>query len=394
YSNEEEAMDASQFDNMSRRLAGRSTRRDAVRTGGLMAAVAGAFGVRSVARAQDDDEDAEECTWAFRARVIGGPNEDAEYDGTMQVEIERDGAIDRGTLETDTNDEYQVVGNTRGKAISLRVKIGRDLALALTGVGDRDIRSCQGSISGTFAGPEYGDYGVWEITRRPGGGNGNDDGEDGPGGAGPIATATTGSGGGNPPGNPTPTPDDSGDSDPGPTNTPCAPQDCGLAKMWDPDQCMCVCYDGGVDCGPDVCCPSGAVCDGMGGCSCPPGTTLCGNACVAECSGSQILDYNTCTCTSDCPAGQVKCGNQCLGQCSPGTTLNTNTCMCEDICPAGQDFCNGACIDIVNDVNNCGFCGNNCPPGMPCIAGSCLCPPTMKYCASQQMCINNNAACN
>ena len=35
-------MDGSKFDDISRKLAHRSTRRDAVRTGGFMAAVAGA----------------------------------------------------------------------------------------------------------------------------------------------------------------------------------------------------------------------------------------------------------------------------------------------------------------------------------------------------------------
>lgn len=377
-------MDGSQFDDISRKFAGRTSRREAVRTGGIMAAVAGAFGVRSIAKAQDDEDDkSENCTWAFKAMVIDGPNEDAEYNGIMRVEIKRDGSIDVGALDTDTDEVYQVVGNTRGKAVSLRVKIGQDLALALTGVGDRDIKSCQGSISGTFAGPEYGDFGVWQITRRS-----SSDDEDGSPTA--VVTATAGSGG-NPPVNPSPTP---GSSNPKPTATACPPQDCGSVKTWDADQCACVCYEGGVDCGPDTCCPSGSVCDGAGGCYCPSGTVLCGNACVSECSGGQILDYNTCTCVSDCPAGQVKCNGQCYGQCNPGETFNTTTCTCDDICPAGQDFCNGNCIDIVNDENNCGACGNVCPPGMPCIAGGCKCPATMKYCASQQMCIDQNAVCS
>ncbi len=380
-------MDGSQFDNISRKFAGRSTRREAVRTGGIMAAVVGAFGVRSVAQAQDDDEnESENCTWAFKAMVIDGPNEDAEYDGIMRVSIERDGAIDVGALDTDAEDPYEVVGNARGKAISLRVKIGQDLALALTGVGDRDIKSCQGSISGTFAGPEYGDYGVWQITRRT---RSDDEEEEGDGSATAVATATAGSGG-NPPVNPTPTP---GSSNPGPTATPCAPEDCGLVKTWDADLCECVCYDGGVDCGPELCCPSGSICEGTSSCSCPPGTVLCGNACVSECAPGQILDYNTCTCTNDCPSGQVKCNGMCYGQCGPGKSFNANTCECDNICPAGQSFCNGACIDIVNDKNNCGSCGNVCPPGMPCIAGTCTCPATMKYCNITDKCIDENAIC-
>jgi hypothetical protein len=374
-------MDGSQFDEISRKLAHRSTRREAVRTGGVMAAVAGALGIRSVARAQDNDDEEQtyNCEWEFRALVVSGPNADATYDGQMQVTIERDGAIDEGTLESEGQQPYQIVGNTRGKAISLVIRISRELQLHLTGTGDRDIRSCEGQIAGTFAGPEFGDIGVWLISRRPpdNGDNGDDD---------FIAFPTPTQSSSNPgPGDPSPTP--------GPTSTPCPPQDCGVTKMWDPSQCMCVCYDNGVDCGPDTCCPQGSICQGGGGCACPSGTVLCGNACVSECPSGQILDYNSCTCTSDCPSGQVKCNGQCIGQCGPGETLNTSTCTCDDICPPGQDFCSGACIDIVNDEANCGSCGNDCPPGMPCIAGTCTCPATMKYCNASQSCIDSNATC-
>jgi hypothetical protein len=37
------------------------------------------------------------------------------------------------------------------------------------------------------------------------------------------------------------------------------------------------------------------------------------------------------------------------------------------------------CIDIVNDRNNCGVCGNACLPNVPCIAGSCQCPAGQNY---------------
>ncbi|HEY6565355.1 MAG TPA: hypothetical protein VIY86_12710, partial [Pirellulaceae bacterium] len=218
-------MDGSQFDSISKRFAGRTTRRDAVRTGSVMAAVVGAFGAKSIVRAQDDEDESQKCTWAFKAMVIDGPNKDAEYDGIMRVEIERDGAIDVGALNTDTDEAYQVVGNTRGKAISLRVKIGQDLALACTGVGDRDVKSCQGNIGGTFAGPEYGDFGVWQITRSSDNDDEDDDSDDDDDDdSNDIdATATAVAGGSNP--NPTATP---GSSGPGPTKTPCPPQDCGL----------------------------------------------------------------------------------------------------------------------------------------------------------------------
>jgi hypothetical protein len=30
---------------------------------------------------------------------------------------------------------------------------------------------------------------------------------------------------------------------------------------------------------------------------------------------------------------------------------------------------------------------------MPCIAGTCKCPATMKYCSASQSCIDENATC-
>jgi hypothetical protein len=381
-------MDGGQFDDISRKLASRTTRRDAVRKGGIMAAVAGALGIRSIAHAQDDDDPAEtfDCDWGFKALIIEGPNKDATFEGLMKVAIERDGAIDDGTLETEEPEPYRVVGNTRGKVLSLRITISNDEELACTGVGSRDIKSCQGRISGTLAGPEFGDIGVWEIVRRvqPGGGSGNGT---------AVASATAGSGGGNPQptpggGNPNPT------STPGASSTTCPPEDCGVTKMWDPQQCKCVCYDNGVDCGPDTCCPQGAICGSGGGCSCPPGTVICGNACVSECAPGSHLDYNTCTCVQGCGPGQVECNGNCVDQCDQDHVMNTSTCQCVSICGTGGKVCGGVCKDVTNDILNCGSCGNSCPLGQPCIAGTCKCPPGMDYyCTSSFKCAASQNDC-
>ena len=374
-------MDSGHFDDISRKLATRSNRRDAVRTGGVMAAMVGALGIRG-ARAQGDD-DVTSCTWLFEALVLQGPNEEATYEGTLTVDIEKDGSIDDGSLETEAEDPYKVVGYAKGKSLSLRITISDELALACTGVGERDIRSCEGQIDGTFAGPEFGDIGVWRIKRQLSSDNASPTAiATGTAAAGATATSTSGGGTGG------------GGGGTSPTNTPCAPEDCGLVKTWDADQCKCVCYDGAVDCGPDLCCPSGSVCTSSTSCECPAATVLCGNACTSDCSNQPgtFLDYNTCTCKQGCPSGQVLCNGNCVS-CSAQEQLNTSTCICEPLCPSGQQFCSGVCKDVVNDKNNCGACGNVCPSGMPCIAGSCTCPATYKYCASQSLCIPEANTC-
>jgi hypothetical protein len=47
------------------------------------------------------------------------------------------------------------------------------------------------------------------------------------------------------------------------------------------------------------------------------------------------------------------------------------------VCPDGTTDCSGICLDLQNDVNNCGTCGNICPEGQPgferaCAAGNCF----------------------
>src|SRR5215203_5414934 len=55
-----------------------------------------------------------------------------------------------------------------------------------------------------------------------------------------------------------------------------------------------------------------------------------------------------------CTAPKVRVGGQC-------------------VCPSGQTDCSGACVDLNTDRSNCGKCGNQCPEGVGCEAGSC--PP-------------------
>lgn len=102
-------------------------------------------------------------------------------------------------------------------------------------------------------------------------------------------------------------------------------------------------------------CPFGATCSN-GGCSCPPGQTVCGYTCV---------DLGTDD--ADCGACGVACG---AGSCSGGK------CVCDTTSSAIQQ-CGGwpVCVDTSSDPNDCGACSNICPLlNEACENGQCTCP--------------------
>ena len=153
-------------------------------------------------------------------------------------------------------------------------------------------------------------------------------------------------------------------------------------------------------------------CDGTGNCEqCPPGEVNCGGQCVdrdsdiSNCGscGNQCSSYHG---TPSCTSGE--CSISCeegWGDCdpTPGTGCETylwgdisNCGSCENMCPDvfGADsycllgectfFCyppcydcdgdpsNGCEINISDDTDNCGACGNVCDPDLNCVAGECI----------------------
>jgi hypothetical protein len=370
-------MDGNRFDALSRSLAETTSRRQTLRrfgAGGIGASLLGFAGLRNAA-AQDNED--KTCKLQLVATVAVGPDKDDVFEGELTMVISPEGAIDDGSLKTNDGDEYELVGQATGRALNLRITVADGQYLSLTGTGQQDIILCRGGIDGTFGGPQTGDLGTWYAARRARN-------------ATPTPTSSSGSDGSSGDGG-----DGGGES--GPTPTPCDSTgiDCGVTFVLDPATCQCVCPQPYTRCG-DSCCFGGAVCNDDGSCNCPDGTEPCQEVCTPSCPSGQYLDQNSCQCTSDtsCGQGETLCNGQCVSlNCPPNQLFDSGSCQCVNRCSSGQDYCNGNCIDVVNDATNCGSCGNVCPPGMPCIAGTCECPVSYNYCAAQQKCLPEGSAC-
>ncbi len=341
-------MEAERFDALSRSWATRTSRRTAVGrigTGGVLAGLAASLGLgRNGVLAQSDET--KSCTFVLQALTTAGPGADDEWAGEIQMDIGPDGEIDSGVYTDDDDNEFDLVGQATGRALNLRIKLDEGY-LTLIGTAQQDVVQCRGGLEGVFSGPELGDTGSWRGSRKrntakptpvptpaptiaSGGGDSGGSGGDSGGGSGGD------SGGGSGGGDTEPTPDGH----------------CPLNY---------------VECGPETCCPGGAICDSADSCHCPENTEICGDFCVEVCPSGQMRANDSCDCVDAAP---------------PPTPA--------DNCAPGMADCGTGCIDVVNDVNNCGFCGNVCPAKMPCIAGSCLCPPDWVYCGPADGC---KAAC-
>jgi hypothetical protein len=384
-------MDGNRFDDISKAIAGRSTRRQALRragSGGVLAGLASVAGIgRLRAAAQDSDVSGDTCTLQFYAETAVGPDKTVIYQGAIDLEIGSDGAIDNGVFHSDDGNDYDLVGQVTGRAVNLRITLDDTHVLALTGTAAQDALLCRGDIDGTFGGPRQRDLGIWFASLT----NSN---------AAPTAAAQSGditaSGGDNGGSNGSGGTDNSGGDNggstaTGPTPTPCPAIDCGTGPLvLDPDTCQCDCPKPYKKCGPMTCCFGGATCNPDGSCQCPNGTEACNEVCTPSCPAGQYFD-NDCNCTAQtsCGTGETLCNGQCVSlTCEPSQLFDATSCMCIDRCSPGQGFCNGSCIDIVNDRNNCGSCGTVCQTGVPCIAGSCECPPGTTYDSTKQMCVS------
>ncbi len=280
-------MDSNRFDNFARRLS----RRKAIGAAGA-AGMAAAVSHVLPSSAQGGRV---ACTVTMQALTSAGPSTGQAYSGVLELPIAGQNAIDQGTFTPDGGVAASVVGQSNGRALSLRVTFADGQALVLTGVGENDLSVCSGALSGTFSGPQLGDTGSWRIDPSQSQLSGV------VGGVGATATSVPAM------------PEETA------TSTPCAEMTCDDPFVLDPETCECGCPPPYEVCG-FVCCPAGSVCTDpdAGECSCPEGTELCGDYCVASCEVGSYLDYETCQCAEGC--GPISCAE--------GETLDPETCLC------------------------------------------------------------------
>lgn len=132
--------------------------------------------------------------------------------------------------------------------------------------------------------------------------------------------------------------------------------------------------------GVDSCCHQGQhCCDGR---CCAAGTECCPNPFTG--GASCCTHHEVCRLGHCCRPGEV-CGETCCPAPSKccGSKKHGHCCAHSDKC------CGDKCVDVRNDPKNCGACGNHCPPGETCQAGSCVqqgCGNPPIYCTPQQRC--------
>ncbi len=381
-------MDPNRFDQLSKSIASRSTRRSALSRlglGGLLGAAAGT-GLGARARAASGDT---VCQMKFHAKTATGTHKGKAYDGALSITINATGGIDSGAFDDGSGNKPSVVGQAYGRALNFRFDYQDGSVYAFQGTALNDVVKCQGDIHGTFEGPNESDLGKWNASLgAAGGANANANG------AAPAATAVpTNAGAGA-----TSTPESSGgatggpgtDETPAPTEDPNAPDAANC-----PSGVMC----GGVCCTPAAgFTPDSITCDGNS-CSCSYSCTAascpqtvdgavivatCGDAPNTQCFNSCFVDApDTTTDTPGTGGGDAGSGGGGgnTSNCPPDLTNCDDTPCCvsfnglatTDIeCAGGQCFCTYTCAaancanprtDVTMVVacieDPAGFCGDH-----------------------------------
>lgn len=296
-------MDSKRFDNFTRRLS----RRQAIGAAGVTG-LAAAMTRALPASAQTSG--VVTCQMVMQALTSAGPSSGQAYGGALQITLNAEGAVQQGSFTPDGGIAAPVVGQTNGRAVSLRITFADGQALVLNGTGENDLTICSGALSGVFGGPQLGDTGSWQIDPTQ---------------SQPGVVATT-----------VPVVTEPAEQCPGVV--------CAAIFTLDMNTCECVCPESTLPCG-STCCPGDGMCvdANTGQCSCADGTQWCGGSCVPDCGVTLTLDPNTCECA--CPPPYEICGFVCC----PGGSVCTDPNNGECSCPSGTELCGDNCVSSCGD---------------------------------------------
>lgn len=386
-------MDGKRFDNWTRNHARRLSRRDALRLAGAGGASA-ALATRSLETLAQTT-----CTMQMHGETAGGPSAPASYTGVLQFVVGADGALSQASFTPGGGSAAPATGAFVGRAFDLSIDLDANRTLTLSGTAAGKGPTCPSDLAGLLSGPQPGDLGAFQAT----------------GGSSPSAPATSGSGS---------TSGSSGSTGQSslscpPPQTTCGPNCCpGGATCTNTTQGLCACPSGteqcGVNCVPS--CTDGQTLD-LDSCTCPGPEAACiqnqqtcqnhGQCCSGYCGGGTCFDCAGKVCgdfgcvdPSKDSQNCGNCGNVCVYPrvcsggvcgCAPDTTpcVNDEEC-CSQLCfvstcttcsnvTSGDGtpytFCAaGSCVNLQNDINNCGACGNVCQGqsgGLVCDKGVC-----------------------
>jgi hypothetical protein len=160
---------------------------------------------------------------------------------------------------------------------------------------------------------------------------------------------------------------------------------------------------GGLSCCAPVCVNETSDPDNCGGCGrhCPAGNACVDSQCETpqSCNGGPACSPDEACCTSGCSdtnSDPLNCGH-CGDLCPPGDTCVAGSCLapmeCDGApaCVAGKDCCPSGCKDTSSDPSNCGACGHACNTGSSCVESKCQTGPS---CDGEPACTGSETCCS
>ncbi len=111
------------------------------------------------------------CNWNFQGIVRVGPSTGTAVQGTLTVQVGKDGDLS-GSLATSDNKTIGMVGQLTGRAINVAFEYQKPTASApgqyIFGSGTfwtpvSSTNPCGDNMGGTFSGPQDGDIGDWRV---------------------------------------------------------------------------------------------------------------------------------------------------------------------------------------------------------------------------------------